>query len=139
MCASVRHHDPSLAPWAHVTHVLASRWCACVPTRGCWYFLCSEYRCSILPRSIQGICNTPHSKLLIWPSSARGMSLHTHSTSLTLSSSLYVKGLTYRYNDWNDKAYKLAFTLLNFQGGTKPANHNHTFVTWANFTTSTCY
>jgi hypothetical protein len=48
------------------------------------------------------------------------------STSLTLSSSLHVKGLTQRCYIWNDKAYKLALTLLSFQGGAKPTNHNHT-------------
>ena len=25
---------------------------------------------------------------------------------------------------WNDKTYKLALTLINFQGGTKPTNYN---------------
>jgi hypothetical protein len=61
-------------------------------------------------------------KLLIWPSSARGMGLHTRSTSLTLSSSLCVKGLTRRCYVWNDKAYKLALTLINFRCGNKPTN-----------------
>jgi hypothetical protein len=69
------------------------------------------------------ICNTPRPKLLIWPSSTRGMSLHMHSTSLTLLSSLHVKGLTWRCYVWNNKAYKLAFTLLNFRGGTKATNN----------------
>jgi hypothetical protein len=64
--------------------------------------------------------------LLIWPSSTRGMGLHTRSTSLTLLSSLCEKGLTWRCYVWNDKSYKLALILLNFQGGTKPANNNHT-------------
>jgi hypothetical protein len=43
-----------------------------------------------------------------------------HSTSLTLLSSLHVKGLTQRCYVWSDQDYKLALTLLNFQGGTKP-------------------
>jgi hypothetical protein len=60
-------------------------------------------------------CNTSHAKLLIWPSSTRGTSLHMRSTSLTLSSSLRVKGLTRRCYVWNANAYKLALTLLNFQ------------------------
>jgi hypothetical protein len=59
-------------------------------------------------------------KLLIWPSSARGTSLHKCSTSLTLLSSLRVKRLTQRWYAWNNKDYKLALTLLNYQGGTKP-------------------
>jgi hypothetical protein len=64
---------------------------------------------------IESIFVTPHvQKLLIWPSSARGMGLHTRGTSLTLSSSLHVKRLTQRCYVWNDKAYKLAPTLLNF-------------------------
>jgi hypothetical protein len=49
------------------------------------------------------------------------------STSLTLSSSLCVKGLTLRCYVWNDKDYKLALTLLNFQDGTK-FNNNITTV-----------
>jgi hypothetical protein len=50
--------------------------------------------------------------------------------SLTLSSSLHVKGLTWRCYVWNNKDYKLSLTILNFEGGTKPTNHNHT---WANY------
>jgi hypothetical protein len=61
-------------------------------------------------------------KLRIWPSSDYGTGLHMRSTSLTLSSSLRVKGLTWRCYIWNDKSYKLALTLLNFQGSTKPTN-----------------
>jgi hypothetical protein len=61
----------------------------------------------------------------------RGVGLHMCSTSLILSSSLRVKGLTQRCYVWNDKAYKLALTLLNFQGGTKPTNNNTTCATWA--------
>jgi hypothetical protein len=41
--------------------------------------------------------------------------LHMCSTSLILSSSLRVKGLTHKCYIWNDKAYKLALALLNFQ------------------------
>jgi hypothetical protein len=67
-------------------------------------------------------------KLLIWPSSARGMGLHTCSTSLTLLSWLNVKGLTQRWYVRNDKAYKLPLILLNFQGGTKLTNNNSTCV-----------
>jgi hypothetical protein len=94
-------------------------------------------------------CSTPHPKLLIWPSSARGTSLHTRSTSLTLLSSLRIKGLTRRSTSltlsfslrvkgltrrcyvWNNKDYKLALTLLNFQCGTKHTNNNHICTTWA--------
>jgi hypothetical protein len=86
------------------------------------------------------ICNTPCPKLLIWPSSACEMGLHTHRTSLTLLSLLRIKRLTQRCYVWNDKAYELALTLLNFQGGTKPTNNNSTCATWAtwtNFTTTT--
>ena len=73
----------------------------------------------------------------IWLSSACGTSLHRHNISLTLLSSLHVKGLTRRCYVCNDKAYMLAFSLLNFQGDTKLTNHNHTWATWAtwaNFT-----
>lgn len=48
------------------------------------------------------------SKIYLQPSSSHGMSLHTHITSLTLSSSLHVKWLTQRCYVWNDKDYKLA-------------------------------
>jgi hypothetical protein len=44
----------------------------------------------------------------------------TRSASLTLSFSLCVKGLTWRSYIWNDKDYKLALALLNFQVGTNP-------------------
>jgi len=64
-------------------------------------------------------------KLFIWPSSTRGTGLHTRSTSLTLSSSLHVKELTRRCYVWN-KTYKLALTLLDYQGGTKSTNYNST-------------
>ena len=47
-------------------------------------------------------------------SSARGTGFHTRSTLLTLLSSLHVKGLAWRWYDWNKKDYKLALTLLNF-------------------------
>ena len=76
------------------------------------------------------MCDTPHPEMLIWLSS------------LTLSSSLRVKELTQMYYIWNDKAYKLALTLLNFQGGTNPTDNNFTcaaWATWANFTTTTGY
>jgi hypothetical protein len=53
-------------------------------------------------------------KLLIWPSSARGMGLHTCSTSLTLSSLLRVKGLTWKCYVWNNKNYKLTLTPPKF-------------------------
>jgi len=43
----------------------------------------------------------------------RGASPLTHSTSLTLSSSLRVKGSTRRCYGWRTKAYKLAPPLLN--------------------------
>jgi hypothetical protein len=63
---------------------------------------------------------TPHvQNLLIWSSSSHGIGLPMHSTSLTLSSSLYVKGLIQSCYIWNDRDYKLAHTLLNFQSGTK--------------------
>ena len=71
-------------------------------------------------------CNTSRPKLLTWPNSTRGMGLCMCSTSPTLSSSLRVKRLTQRCYLWNAKASKLALTLLNFQGGTKPTNHNRT-------------
>jgi hypothetical protein len=74
-------------------------------------------------------CNNPHSKLLIWSSSARETGLHMRSTPLTLSSSFCVKWLTHRCYVWNKKDYKLAFTLLSFRGNTKPTNHNHTWST----------
>ena len=78
--------------------------------------------------------------LLIWPSSAREMGLHTCGTSLIPLSSLRVKGLTQRCNVWNNKDYKLARTLLNFQGGIKHTNNNScaTWATWSNNTTTTC-
>ena len=64
---------------------------------------------------------------VVWPSSSRGIGLHTRSTSLTLSSSFHLKGLTRRCYVCSDKDYnKLAITFLNFQGSTKPINHNHT-------------
>jgi hypothetical protein len=92
---------------------------------------------------LEALCNTPCPKLLIWSSSTRGTGLHTHSTSLMLpSSSLRVKGLIRMCYIWNDKAYKLALTHLNFQCGTKPTNNNSTcatWATWANFTTTTSY
>jgi hypothetical protein len=51
--------------------------------------------------------------MLIWPSSAYGVGLHTRSISLTLSSSFHVKGLTRRcYVKNNNKDYKLALALL---------------------------
>ena len=45
---------------------------------------------------------------------------------LTLSSPLRGKELTRRCYICNDKDYKLALILLNFYGGTKPTNRNHT-------------
>jgi hypothetical protein len=82
------------------------------------------------------ICNT------LRPKTTYMAQLLTRSTSLRLSSSLRVKGLIQRCYDWNDKAYKVALTLLNFKGDTKPTNHNYTcatWVTWINFTTTTGY
>ena len=83
------------------------------------------------------ICVTPCvQKMLKWPGSSHGTDLHTRSTSLTLLSSLHIKGLTRRCYIWNDKDYKLALTLLDFQGGTKSTNNNSIYV---NFTTTTGY
>jgi hypothetical protein len=70
------------------------------------------------------------------------MGLHTRITSHTLSFLLCVKGLIRWCYVWNNKAYKLALTLLDFQGGIKPNNNNSTcaiWATWANFTTTTGY
>jgi hypothetical protein len=57
-------------------------------------------------------CNTPPTKAAL-PSPSVGGSTRTHSTLLTLSSSLRVKGLTRRWYGWWTKAYKLAPPLLN--------------------------
>jgi hypothetical protein len=66
------------------------------------------------------ICNTlPTKAALLGPSV--GASTHTHSTLLTLSSSLRVKGLTRGwYGQWT-KPYKLAPPFFNWQCGTKHA------------------
>jgi hypothetical protein len=59
-----------------------------------------------------------------------------YSTALTLSSSLHVKGLTWRCYDWNNESYMLILTQLNNQCGTNPttslplldhlgSNHNY--------------
>jgi len=74
--------------------------------------------------------------LLTCPNSAHEMSLHTCSSSLTLLFSLRVKGLTRRCYVWNDNVYKLALTLINFEGSTKPTKYNHTC---ANFAITTFY
>jgi hypothetical protein len=71
--------------------------------------------------------------LLIWSSSALGMGLHKRSISLTFSSLLRLKWLTWRCYVWNNKDYKLALTVLNFQGGTKPTNYNSSHVPHAIF------
>jgi hypothetical protein len=62
--------------------------------------------------SMCALCNTLLTKAA--PSNPSvGVSTRTHSTLLTLSSSLRVKGLTQRcYGSWT-KAYKLAPPLLN--------------------------
>jgi hypothetical protein len=57
--------------------------------------------------------------------------LDTCSISLTFLSSFCVKGLTWWCYVWKDKGYKLALTLLNFQGSTKPTNNNSLCATWA--------
>jgi hypothetical protein len=36
---------------------------------------------------------------------------------------------------WNNKAYKVALTFLDYQGGTKTTNYNST-ATWVNNTTT---
>jgi hypothetical protein len=57
-------------------------------------------------------CNTLSTKAAP-PSPSVGASTCTHSTMLTLSSSLRVKGLTRGWYGWWTKAYKLAPPLLN--------------------------
>jgi hypothetical protein len=57
-------------------------------------------------------CNTPPTKAAP-PSPSVGASTRTHSTLLTLPSSLHVKGLTLGWYGWWTKAYKLAPPLLN--------------------------
>jgi hypothetical protein len=57
-------------------------------------------------------CNTLPTKAAP-PSPSVGASTRTHSTLLTLSSSLRVKGLTRGWYGWWTKAYKLAPPLLN--------------------------
>jgi hypothetical protein len=56
-------------------------------------------------------CNTPPTKAAP-PSPSVGASTRTHSTLLTLSSSLCVKGLTRGWYGWWTKAYELAPALL---------------------------
>jgi hypothetical protein len=57
-------------------------------------------------------CNTPPTKVV--PSSPSvGASTRTHSTMLTLSSSLHVKGLARVCYGWWTKTYKLVAPLLN--------------------------
>jgi hypothetical protein len=58
------------------------------------------------------LCNTPPTKAAPLSPSV-GASTQTHSTLLTLSSSLRVKGLTRGWYGWWTKAYKLAPPLLN--------------------------
>jgi len=43
--------------------------------------------------------------------------------------------LTHMCYIWNNKAYKVALTLLDYQGGTKTTNYNST-ATWVNNTTT---
>jgi hypothetical protein len=57
-------------------------------------------------------CNTPPTKATL-PRPFVGASTHTHSTLLTLSSLLRVKGLTQACYGWWTTAYKLAPPLLN--------------------------
>jgi hypothetical protein len=57
------------------------------------------------------VYNTPPTKAAL-PSPSVGASTRTHSTLLTLSSSLRVKGLTRGWYGWWTKAYKLAPALL---------------------------
>jgi hypothetical protein len=72
------------------------------------------------------ICNTPPTKAAP-PSPSVGAGTHTHSTLVTLSSSLCVKGLTRGCYGWWTKTYKLAAPLLKWQCGTK-----HTYLrSWA--------
>jgi hypothetical protein len=59
-----------------------------------------------------GGCNTLPTKAAP-PSPSVGANTRTHSTLLTLSSSLRVKGLTQWWYGWWTKAYKLAPPLLN--------------------------
>jgi hypothetical protein len=75
----------------------------------------------IRPSSICGIGLHIRSTPLTISSSLTG--LYTHSTPLTILSLLHVKGLTQRCYVWSNKDYKLALTLLNFQGGTKATNY----------------
>jgi hypothetical protein len=64
------------------------------------------------------VCNTLSTKAAP-PNPSVGASTRTHSTLLTLSSSLRVKGLTRGWYGWWTKPYKLAPPLLNWQCGTK--------------------
>jgi hypothetical protein len=73
-----------------------------------WHYMW-EYIVSNNPIVIVWVSVTPKSKIYLRSSSSRGTGLHTHSTSLTFSSSLLVKGLAQRCV-WNDKDYKLALT-----------------------------
>jgi hypothetical protein len=57
-------------------------------------------------------CNTLPTKAAP-PNPSVGASTHTHSTLLTLLSSLHVKELTRGWYGWWTKAYKLAPPLLN--------------------------
>jgi hypothetical protein len=90
-----------------------------------------------------GMTVTPRASKTAYTAQLRsGTGLHMRSTSLALSSSLRVKGLTQRCYVWNNKTYELALTLLDFQGGTKPTNNDSTcatWATWANFTTTIGY
>jgi len=77
---------------------------------------------------------TPHVQNRLY-----GPALHVERTCIRVAPRLHFRPrfmLIRRCYVWKNKAYKLALTLLDFQGGTKSTNNNSTC---ANFTTTTGY